>query len=50
MTYESRATRATNRVLMVLVVITILIVAFWAVNGGLDEIALTEAEPAIVTE
>lgn len=50
MTYESRATRATNRVLMGLVVMTILIVAFWAVNGGLDEIALTETEQVTVTE
>lgn len=50
MTYESRATRATNRVLMALVLITVLLVAYWAVNGGLDEIAVTEPEQVTVTD
>lgn len=50
MTYEGRATRVTNRVLMALVVITIAVVAFWAMAGGLDEIPVTQAEVAGVTE
>lgn len=50
MTYDRRATLVTNRVLMALVVITVLIVAFWAVNGGLDEIAVPEPGQATVTE
>jgi hypothetical protein len=35
---------------MALVVITILTVAFWAVNGGLDEIEVTESQQVTVTE
>jgi hypothetical protein len=35
---------------MTLVVITVLIVALWAVNGGLDEIAIAESEQTAVTE
>lgn len=50
MTYEARATRSANRVLMGLVIVAVLIVAFWAVNGGLDEIAATESEQVTVTE
>ncbi|MGD2060981.1 MAG: hypothetical protein PVF87_08965 [Acidimicrobiia bacterium] len=50
MTYQSRATRATNRVMMALVLITVLIVAFWAVNGGLDDIVVTETNQVNVTE
>jgi hypothetical protein len=33
-----------------LVVITIMIVAVWAINGGLDEIHVTESEPAVVAQ
>jgi hypothetical protein len=35
---------------MALVVITILIVALWAVNGGLDEIAVTESQQPTISE
>jgi len=32
------------------VVITILVVAYWAMSGGLDEIQVTEAETVVVTD
>lgn len=50
MTYEEHSTRATNRVLMALVLVTVLVVAFWAVNGGLDEIVVAESNQATVAE
>ena len=50
MTYEGRSTRATNRILMVLVIVTIAIVAFWAMSGGLDEIVVTQGEIPAVSE
>lgn len=50
MTYEGRQTRASNRVLTALVVITIIVVAFWAIGGGLEAIPVTEAESVIVGE
>lgn len=48
MTYTGNSTRTTNRVLIALVVVTIAIVAFWATNGGLDEIQAAETESAVV--
>jgi hypothetical protein len=36
--------------LIALVLITILVVAYWAMSGGLDEIQVAEAEKAVVTE
>lgn len=48
MTYTGNSSRATNRVMTVLVVMTIVIVAFWAMNGGLDEIQMAETETAVV--
>lgn len=48
MTYTGNSSRATNRVMIVLVVVTIVIVAFWAMNGGLDEIQVAETETAVV--
>lgn len=36
--------------MMALVIITVLMVAFWAVNGGLDDIVVTDTEQATVTE
>lgn len=50
MTYAGRSSRATNRVLIALVVITILIVAWWAMSGGLDQISVTPTETAVVTD
>lgn len=50
MTYTGNPTRATNRVLIALVVVTIAIVAYWAMNGGLDEIQVAETETAVVSE
>jgi hypothetical protein len=32
------------------VIITIVIVAMWAMNGGLDEIQAGDAEPAVVAD
>lgn len=50
MTYTGNSTRASNRVLTVLVVITILVVAWWGMSGGLDEIQSTHVETAVVSE
>lgn len=50
MTYTGNSTRTTNRVLIVLVVVTIAIVAYWAMNGGLDEIQVAETETVVVSE
>ena len=50
MTYEGRQQRASNRVLMALVVLTIVVVAIWAVGGGLEAIPVTEVESAVVTD
>ena len=46
MTYEGHSTRSANRVMVALVIVTILIVAYWATNGGLEEIP---AEPGTVS-
>lgn len=50
MTYEGRQARASNRVLSALVIVTIVVVAFWAVRGGLESIPVTEAESVVVGE
>jgi hypothetical protein len=50
MTYRGHSTRTANRVLIALVVVTIAIVALWAVNGGLDQIPVTPAENVNVTD
>lgn len=50
MTYAGPSSRSSNRVLISLVIITIVIVTFWAVSGGLDDIPQTEAETVVVTE
>lgn len=50
MTYTGNSSRTTNRVMIALVVVTIAIVAFWAANGGLDEIQVAETETAVVSE
>ena len=49
MTFRGQSTRATNRVLMGLVLITILVVALWAINGGLDQIPVTETGSDTIT-
>lgn len=50
MTYTGSSSRTTNRVMIALVVVTIVIVALWATNGGLDEIQVGETETAVVSE
>lgn len=50
MTYTGNTSRTTNRVMIALVVVTIAFVAFWAMNGGLDEIQVAETETAVVSE
>lgn len=50
MTYEGRQPRASSRVLTTLVVVTIIVVAIWAIRGGLDSIPVTEAESVVVTD
>ncbi len=49
MTFRGQSTPATNRVLTGLVLITILVVALWAINGGLDQIPVIETESDTVT-
>lgn len=49
MTYAGSTSRSTNRVLIALVVITVLIVAWWAINGGLDQLPVIE-ETAVVSD
>lgn len=49
MTYVGSTSRSTNRVLIALVVITVLIVAWWAIDGGLDQIPVIE-ETAVVSD
>jgi len=46
LTYRGPAARQTNRVLIALVVIMIAVVAYWAVNGGLEEIPVSQQAPA----
>jgi hypothetical protein len=41
-TYEGNPARRGNQVMKVLVIITIALVAYWAVNGGLDEITVSD--------
>lgn len=50
MTYAGSSSRTSNRVLIVLVVITIALVAWWAMGGGLDEVPVTGAETAVLTD
>lgn len=50
MTYVGNASRSANRVLIALVVVTIVIVAIWAVRGGLDEMHVNQGETAVVSE
>jgi len=50
LTYTGNTSRSTNRVLTTLVVITIAVVAMWAMTGGLDEIQVSEPEPVVVSE
>jgi hypothetical protein len=42
LTYRGPAAHRTNRVLIALVVVTIAVVAYWAVNGGLEEIPVSQ--------
>jgi hypothetical protein len=50
LTYTGNTSRSSNRVLTFLVVITIGIVAMWAMTGGLDEIQAGESEPVVVAD
>lgn len=49
MTYNGQPTRSTNTVMKVLVIIAIVWVAFWAVNGGLEEITVPETSASSTT-
>ncbi len=50
MTYQGQPASSTNNVLKVLVVVTIIWVAYWAGTGGLDEIATSQpASPTTTT-
>ncbi len=50
MTYEGEPSRRSNRVLQALVVVTIALVAFWAVTGGLEQIQVNDVNTATVTQ
>lgn len=43
MTYEGSPARSRSRVMRVLVIITIALVAYWGINGGLDEIEVRDS-------
>jgi hypothetical protein len=49
LTYRGSSARAGNRVLIVLVLVTIVVVAIWAMNGGLDDISAGQAETVTVS-
>lgn len=49
MTYQGQSASSTNTVLKVLVVATIIWVAYWAATGGLDQIATSQPESATTT-
>ena len=42
MTFEGEATKSSTRTMKVLVVVLIIWVAYWATNGGLEQIAAPE--------
>lgn len=50
MTYEGNPARGRSRVMTILVIITIALVAYWAVNGGLDEIPVADTAANSVTQ
>lgn len=50
LTYAPNTSRSSNRVLTVLVLITIVIVAWWAMTGGLDEVETPETDPVVVSD
>jgi hypothetical protein len=50
LTYAPDTSRSSNRVLTVLVTITIVIVAWWAMTGGLDEIETPATDTAVVSD
>jgi len=41
-TYQGQSASSTNTVLKVLVVVTIILVAYWAATGGLDQITTSQ--------
>jgi hypothetical protein len=50
LTYTGNTSRSANRVLTALVAITIVLVAWWAISGGLDEVQTTGTEQVVVVE
>ncbi len=49
MTQNGSSTPGTSRVLTALVVITIVLVALWALGGGFDQIGAPTADNAVVS-
>ena len=49
MTYQGEPTRSNSTILKVLVVVTIVWVAYWASTGGLDRIVVPETAPVTST-
>ena len=49
MTYQGAPSRTTNTVLKVLVIVTIIWVAYWAATGGLDQIVIPESTATTTT-
>ena len=46
MTYRGQPVGSSAQVLRALIIVTIALVAYWAVNGGLDQIPVADA-PAV---
>ena len=50
LTYTGNSSRSSNRILIALVVISIMVVAWWAINGGFDEIQATDSDATVVAQ
>lgn len=50
MTYAGSSSRNSTRVLITLVVITIVLVAWWAMSGGLDQVPVSGADTAVLSD
>lgn len=49
MTYHGAPSRSTNTILKMLVIASIIWVAYWAATGGLDQIAVTDSTASTTT-
>lgn len=49
MTYHGEPSRSTNTVMKTLIVVAIVLVAYWASTGGLDRIGVPESATAVTS-